>query len=139
MALSRKRLPACRARGAAALPGAHECLQACRRTAGHQPEAAQHTLTSSQLCRREQQDLKKGAVTSAVLAEGSGAAPASGDLVVIQFRVLSRDASMQLVEGAVQTLGGEPVHVAVLGQGVRLPRAWELVLTGARRVAPPLP
>lgn len=81
--------------------------------------------------RREQQDLKKGAVTSAVLVEGSGETPASGDLVVIQARALPREASKQHVEGAVQTLDHESAHVAVLGQGVRLPRAWELVLTGA--------
>lgn len=75
--------------------------------------------------------MKKGAVTSITLVDGIGeAAPPPGCLVIIQFKVLVGRAEAKAVEAVASALGDEPFHATVLNQGLRMPRAWELVLAG---------
>lgn len=78
------------------------------------------------------QDLKKGAVRSATVHEGAGQQPRHGDVAVFDFELLPAGAADNVVVAAVERLlaGKGTLHAAALGKGVRVPRAWELVLQG---------
>jgi hypothetical protein len=79
---------------------------------------------------RELQDLKSGAVTSVTLVDGSGEVPVTGCLVIIQFKVLAGRADVNAVRTVASALCEENLHASVLNEGLRMPRAWELVLLG---------
>jgi hypothetical protein len=87
---------------------------------------------------REIQDLKHGAVRSAMLSEGSGAKPGHEGVVFFQFLSVSGSATAEVVTSMMQQLesGAGIMHVATLGKGVRLPRGWELILTGGAPTHP---
>jgi hypothetical protein len=79
---------------------------------------------------REEQDLRCGAVRTALIQEGFGRCPAAGDMVYFHFTVRA-EASKVVVASTLAEHGGSGCpHVAVLEKGLRIPRAWELVLTG---------
>jgi hypothetical protein len=79
---------------------------------------------------REEQDLRCGAVRTAVVTEGSGKSPSVGSLVYFHY-TLRQESSRQVVASTLTEHGGSGCpYVAVLEKGIRIPRGWELVLKG---------
>jgi hypothetical protein len=79
---------------------------------------------------REEQDLRCGAVRTAVVTAGSGKSPSAGSLVYLHYTV-RQESSRQVVASTLTEHGGSGCpHVAVLEKGLRMPRGWELVLKG---------
>lgn len=93
---------------------------------------------------RELQDLKQGAVRTAVLSEGLGGSVTEGDVVVLRAHCSPGIVESDQMTRMANTLDkdGGTLLVAALGKGHRLPRGWELVIAGelykAPRVCTPL-
>lgn len=72
---------------------------------------------------------------TALISEGTGRSPETGDPVFFHY-IVRQESSRQVVASTLTEHGGAGCpHVAVLEKGTRIPRAWELVLKGGAHVA----
>lgn len=79
---------------------------------------------------REQQDLKNNAVRTAIIHEGSGNCPATGDVVIFHYTIRDPGSKAVLASTSTSHGGCGCPHVCAIDKSQRVPRGWELVLMG---------